>query len=175
MVDPVDGAGGAIVSVDCIGVGAVESLQAEVATASNRTVDQRGRMISSVARRNLCGQLGRNDEMTRAAIYSCLSAISGSTRAAFSAGALQAASAVVARAPTTATNVAGSVGFISYSRPVITRVNASAPATPSTRPTIAIDIPCRTTIITTALRSAPSAIRTPISCVRCATAYAITA
>ena len=52
MVAPVDGAGGAIVSVDCMGVGAVESLHAEVAIARHRTVDQGNRMISSVARRN---------------------------------------------------------------------------------------------------------------------------
>jgi len=45
MVAPVDGAGGAIVSVDCIGVGAVESLQAVVTIASNRTVDRK-RIIS---------------------------------------------------------------------------------------------------------------------------------
>ena len=34
-----------MVSVDCMGVGAVESLQAEVATANNRTVVQRKRII----------------------------------------------------------------------------------------------------------------------------------
>ena len=38
-------AGGAMVSIDCVGVGAVESLQAEVTTASNRIVDERRRMI----------------------------------------------------------------------------------------------------------------------------------
>jgi hypothetical protein len=41
-------------------------------------------------------------------------------------------------------------------------------------PAAAIVSPCTTIIRITSRRSAPSAMRTPISCIRCATEYAIT-
>ena len=53
-------------------------------------------------------------------------------------------------------------------------LSASAPATPTASPNNTSVIPCRMIIVTMRARVAPSAMRMPISFVRCVTASAIT-
>ena len=60
------------------------------------------------------------------------------------------------------------------SRLAITRVSAAAPTSPARIPIAASSIPCRTTRPMMLPGRAPSAIRTPISCVLCVTRYDIT-
>ena len=55
----------------------------------------------------------------------------------------------------------------------ITRVSPNADATPIATPTSATLMPWRTTMFRTAGAPAPSAMRMPISCVRCWIEYAI--
>jgi hypothetical protein len=71
-------------------------------------------------------------------------------------------------------NVAGSVALTPYSSPARTRVSPTAHTMPAAMPATASAAPWRTTSCSTSRRCAPSAIRMPISRVRCATAYAIT-
>ena len=71
----------------------------------------------------------------------------------------------------TSTKVGGSVAFTSNSNPFINRVRPKAAATPSVMPSKTSVIPCRMTSFKTSPSCAPNAIRTPISCVRCATRY----
>ena len=73
--------------------------------------------------------------------------------------------------------VAGSVAFTPKSRlekPVISLARAMAAATPMTTPAPASVIPCLTTSRSTSEVCAPRARRTPISRLRCSTAYDIT-
>src|ERR1022692_466288 len=98
----------------------------------------------------------------------------GSTRVARRAGIRQAPSATTPSIAATRANVAGSDGFTSNSRLVSNREAASAPANPAARP--ARMGPKARAIVRPRMlwRCAPSARRSPISGVRCATAYEIT-
>src|SRR5206468_2889576 len=78
----------------------------------------------------------------------------------------QAQNAVLANNSETPVNVSGSVGFTSWSKPLITRISANAPKLPIRMPTEASLMPCPITSESTFLCCAPSAMRTPISCVR---------
>src|SRR5439155_26861242 len=120
-------------------------------------------------------QFGVSDYDYRAhTLYSHRSATTGSTREAAIAGRLHAAIAVAAT-PTHATaNEAPSVGWMSYKRLLSTRLVPAADTAPTAPPAAVNRMPCVMIIIRTACRVAPRAIRTPISCVRCATEYAIT-
>ena len=80
-------------------------------------------------------------------------------------------SATTARNPAVATKLNGSVALTLYSWLVTTRVTAAAPMTPHTIPYPASRAPSLTMSANTLWRLAPSAMRTPISCVRCDTAY----
>lgn len=102
--------------------------------------------------------------------YSYRRATTGSTRVARRAGIQQAASATPINASVTATNVAGSEAFTPKSKLVIRRVSAKAAATPNTTPKKARRRPSLRTMRSTRPRSAPSAMRTPISRVRWLTA-----
>jgi D-alanyl-D-alanine carboxypeptidase len=106
--------------------------------------------------------------------YSPLNATTGSTRTARRAGIHDASNATIASAAGTSTNVSGSLASTPKSSPDKTCVSAKAPAMPIARPAPASFIPPPSTIRSTARRSAPRAIRIPISCVRCAVAYAST-
>ena len=66
--------------------------------------------------------------------------------------------------------VTGSDGRMPNSRFCMRRVSSIAPAAPIRMPTPARTRACLTTIESTVPRCAPSAIRIPISCVRCVTA-----
>ena len=65
----------------------------------------------------------------------------------------------------------GSVALTLYSWLVMMRVTIAAPTTPQTMPSPASRAPWLTMSVNTFRRLAPSAMRTPISCVRCDTAY----
>src|SRR6185369_10105238 len=101
--------------------------------------------------------------------YSYRSATSGSTFVARSAGTRHAMKATANNNTATTPNVIGSLAVTWNRNAAITRVNAYAPSSPKTTPPNASNIPCRSTIFSTSNRRAPSAMRTPISCVRCAT------
>src|SRR5262245_4771658 len=101
-------------------------------------------------------------------------AIIGSTFAARCAGIQQASSATAISSSGTAMNVTGSVALTPKSSDFINRVSAKEAANPIAMPASVSFIPCPVTILSTAPALAPSAIRTPISRVRCATEYAIT-
>ena len=79
------------------------------------------------------------------------------------AGTKHAPAAIPTSTSATRTNVAGSAGWMPKSSPPIKWPSPTAPATPNESPTIMSIIPSRKTIHNTALRSAPSAIRIPIS------------
>src|SRR5262249_44526324 len=102
------------------------------------------------------------------------SATIGSTFAALRAGTKQANNPTTVKHNPTVTNVAGSVVLTSNNRVAISRVKTSAPPKPTVSPTRVIFNPSPTTIASTVRVVAPSATRTPISCVRCVTEYAIT-
>ena len=74
----------------------------------------------------------------------------------------------------TLAKVSGSRGDTSMSSSPSPRDAPSATAIPSAMPASAGAIPWRITIRSTSVGSAPSARRMPISCVRCATEYAMT-
>ena len=99
-------------------------------------------------------------------LYSCLSDTSGSTRAAFRAGIHEAANAVAVRRTVTAPKVVGSVGFTSKSRFVIKRVSPKATPSPAPIPASTIVMPCQTIMRAISPPDAPTAARTPISCLR---------
>src|SRR5678815_2606644 len=103
------------------------------------------------------------------AFHSYLSATSGSTFVARSAGTKHAIKATANNNPATTANVIGSLALTWNSNVDITFVSMNAPINPTTTPTTASIIPCRTTSFSTSCRRAPSAMRTPISWVRCAT------
>src|SRR5215471_7350835 len=69
-------------------------------------------------------------------------------------------------------NVSGSVALKPKSRSFINLVKTNAPTRPITTPISANDIPCSMINLSTSAARAPSAIRIPISRVRCVTAYA---
>ena len=80
------------------------------------------------------------------------------------------ASAATARSATaTPANTSGSRGDSLNSRGFTHLLTSSATAPPRATPAIAGVMPSRSTSPTTWRVSAPSAMRTPISCVRCAT------
>src|SRR5262245_34758599 len=101
--------------------------------------------------------------------HSHLKATIGSTFAARRAGIRHASSATSASNKGMPTKVSGSVSLTLNSRVFINRVNAMDPATPTATPPSANIIPLLTTSRSTSIPRAPRAIRTPISCVRCAT------
>src|SRR5688572_349061 len=96
------------------------------------------------------------------------------TPAARRAGIQLAASTASTSMVTMPNSVSGSVGSTPYSSERSTRVVAKAPARPHTIPATASANPWPTTSLTTSRRVAPSATRTPISTVRCATPNEIT-
>ena len=73
--------------------------------------------------------------------------------------------------------VAGSRPFICTSSCELSKIlpTPSAPATPMVRPIAVWMMPRRRNSHITCPDAAPSAVRTPISCVRCVTEYAVTA
>src|SRR6266508_5441932 len=107
------------------------------------------------------------------AAHSQRNATSGSTFVARRAGTKQASKATAMSSSAIAANVAGSVALTLKSRFFIVRVNANDETRPSAKPINVSFMPCLTTSFNTSRCDAPSAIRTPISRVRCATAYDI--
>src|SRR6185369_17433737 len=106
--------------------------------------------------------------------YSYRSAFNGSTRVARRAGTKHAIKTTRNNPTDTATNVTASVAVTSKSNVEINLVNANDATSPATTPATPSTIPLLTTSLSTSKRCAPSAIRTPISCVRCKTEYDIT-
>ena len=93
----------------------------------------------------------------------------GSVFIARRAGTEQAASATMIRIIGTDAKVSGSVALTPNSRFDIRRVSPNDAAKPITTPVAASRMPSPTTILSTCCRCAPSAMRMPISWVRCAT------
>src|SRR5262249_27136788 len=102
--------------------------------------------------------------------HSHLNAIIGSTFVARRAGSQQASSATPASNVATMTKVTGSVTLTPNTKLLTNRVNAKAASKPRAMPINANLIPCPMTSFSTSRCCAPSAIRMPISCVRCVTA-----
>src|SRR5262245_15870197 len=98
----------------------------------------------------------------------------GSTLVARRAGTSDAINATSNKTKGTKMKVARSVGVTWNSKLDITRVIAYAPTNPTTVPTTTSDIAYLNTSFNTSPTCAPSAIRIPISRVRCVTAYAVT-
>src|SRR4029453_17989567 len=107
--------------------------------------------------------------------HSLRSATSGSSRAARQAGTRHAAIATAVRRPVIEANVTGSVGETWMSTVLSTRLRPNAPRRPRPTPIASCTSPWRRINQDTSFAPAPSAIRTPISVVRCVTEYAITA
>jgi len=107
--------------------------------------------------------------------YSTRSATSGSTRVARCAGSRHAAIATVVSTTVIVTNVAGSRAVMSTSSVLITLLRKNAPSRPIEIPIAVCKRPRLSTSHDTWPLFAPSAIRTPISDVRCVTEYAMTA
>ena len=101
--------------------------------------------------------------------YSSLSAATGSTLVALRAGTKQDANAARANKMPNPRYVAGSVGWIPNSKVDMKRDSPNAPPAPSTIPTSAGNIPCRTICLITVVAGAPRATLIPISEVRRAT------
>src|SRR5262245_19144122 len=101
--------------------------------------------------------------------YSHLSATIGSTFVARRAGIQQASSATTVSSSAITMNVNGSVALTPNSNVFINRVSAYDAVSPIATPTRDNIIPCLTTSFITSRVCAPSAIRSPISCVRCDT------
>jgi hypothetical protein len=95
----------------------------------------------------------------------------GSTFVARRAGIQQASNEITASNCAIPTNVCGSVGLTPKSKFLIVRVNAREAESPKPTPMLAHFIPCPITILRTVARWAPRVMRSPISRVRCATAY----
>src|SRR5262249_42248274 len=126
----------------------------------------------STARERLRGPLiGRPLAYARGTVtdYSHRRAIIGSTFAARRAGIQQATSATESNSAPIKANVSGALALTPKSSVVIRRVKPKAATSPAPTPLSASLIPCPTTSLNTSPICAPSAIRTPISCVRCAT------
>src|ERR1051326_4993997 len=98
--------------------------------------------------------------------YSYRNAITGSIRSALRVGIQQARAAMAQSKAVMIANVTGSVGVICTNSPLITRVMASAAASPRTTPITSCLNPVANTIRSTLPVLAPKAMRTPISCVR---------
>src|SRR6185295_8495658 len=109
-----------------------------------------------------------------APVYSVLSAFVGEIDAARLAGMIAAKNAEIARAPAATDKASGSQLETPYSWAEIRRPAPMANGTPNSRPTSTRAEAPRRTSRTTFARSAPSAMRIPISLVRCATVYAVT-
>src|SRR5690348_14049696 len=107
------------------------------------------------------------------ASYSVLSAIIGSTPAARRAGMYAAANVAARRMPATTTITNGSLELTPNSICLSTRLPSTAPPSPSTNPTPVNAAPRANTEPMTLCRSAPSAMRMPISRVRRATPVAM--
>jgi micrococcal nuclease len=107
--------------------------------------------------------------------YSARSATSGSTRVARRAGSRHAAIATAVNTAVMTPNVTGSRAVMSTRSVLITLLRKNAPSRPSEIPSVVWNKPRFSTSHDTWPAFAPSAIRTPISDVRCVTEYAITA
>src|SRR5262245_38790608 len=121
--------------------------------------------------------VGRHEDAFAAAIgpaYSYRNAVIGSTRDARRAGTYAAVAADTTSTRVASPSVAGSPAVNPYNRPDTTRAAASASGRPTAIPAASITSVCRRINHRTDLAVAPSAIRIPISPVRCATVYAIT-
>src|SRR6266581_2549574 len=104
--------------------------------------------------------------------HSVRRATMGSTRMARRAGKKQARAAIAARRRVTAPRLSGSKGLTRKRRLLIRRVSISEPTKPAARPRTTSFIPWEMISARTFWGWAPSAIRTPISCVRRLTAKA---
>ncbi len=93
----------------------------------------------------------------------------GSTRVARRAGKKVATIPATSSAKAAAAKVSGSNGLTPWRKNARLRVTPRAMATPSSTPSSARMVPWRITIETTSPYWAPSAIRMPISWVRCET------
>src|SRR5207247_10375012 len=89
----------------------------------------------------------------------------GSILVARRAGTQQAASVEARSATGTHANVAGSAGWTRNNRPVNRRVAPSDASVPMAAPTEVSAAPSPITVLSTSALEAPSAMRTPISCV----------
>src|SRR6185369_13361304 len=119
----------------------------------------------------------RADEPSRRRLrapYSARSDTAGSTLAARIAGIQLASAAAPSSKAMAPTRVSGSLVLTPYTCEARARVPASAPVSPSATPSSAVRSPPPTTIRTRRRRSAPRAIRMPISRVRWATERATT-
>src|SRR5712664_1929753 len=105
----------------------------------------------------------------RAPRHSARSATMGSMREARQAGSQLARSASAKMEAEVAACVAASVGATPYNSEPSRRASASEAGAPRAIATSASRAPCATTIRCTLREPAPSAMRTPISCVRCVT------
>jgi hypothetical protein len=103
-----------------------------------------------------------------------LSATIGSTLAARRAGIMQASKEAAATSNAMIAKVRGSSVLTPKSRLSINLVNPKEPASPITTPISVSVIPCLTISVSTLPLRAPSAMRMPISCVRCVTANEMT-
>src|SRR5438270_667705 len=103
--------------------------------------------------------------------YSLLSASTGSTRIARRAGIAVAMRTTTRRMIEPQPSVHGSKAETSYSIPARISRAAKAPANPRPTPSRPTVMPWRRTSQRTSAALAPSATRTPSSCVRCATRY----
>src|SRR2546421_6639751 len=101
--------------------------------------------------------------------HSYLSATMGSTRIALLAGTKHAANPTMIKIIPKPANVSGSVALTPNSKLAISGVSPRETRNPRRTPMTVSFIPSRKIIPSTSLRFAPSAIRTPISCVRWAT------
>src|SRR2546425_2451113 len=106
--------------------------------------------------------------------HSYRSATIGSTRVARHAGTQHAISATSANAAAAAASDTGSYGRTENSKLLSTHVRPSDATSPTPSPANRSDIPCPIASPRTSAREAPSAIRSPISCWRCVTMYAVT-
>src|SRR4051794_30203515 len=124
----------------------------------------------SVAHRELPGSSEQRSAAARRNLrYSVLSAVMGEIDAAKVAGIMAAINAQIPSAPAATASASGSQKETSYNWLEIRRPAAIASGTPSKSPITTRTKAPRSTYRTTFVRSAPSAIRIPISFVRCAT------
>ncbi len=98
--------------------------------------------------------------------YSCRIADRGSTLAARHAGIEHATIATISSVTVDTTSTYGSRGDVSYNSDAITEPNASAAINPMPMPMATTRTPSLTTSCRMLIALAPSATRTPISCVR---------
>src|SRR5215472_3222390 len=104
--------------------------------------------------------------------FSCQSwrsAPAGSISKTRAAGTALAIAAIASKKNAAPVKVTGSTGETPNSRPLVSLCDAHAPNSPMTAPNAAISRACFSTNQRTLIRLAPNAIRTAISCLRCAT------